>query len=124
MKALVIVKDGTIVIRSSPGVETALIVEGEDIDLPDDWGDLPHRVVHTLDFTLNRENLEQKRPPGCPGTQLAGPRTIEHHENGPSNLMNAPYCMDCDGNHPTSVDCDGLPRDQEGGDVFSRDGRS
>jgi len=116
-KALVIVKDGTIVVRSSPGVETALIVEGEDIDLPDDWVDLPHRVVHSLEITLNRANHVQNRPPGCPETQPGSPGSLEHHQNSRSNLMKAPYCYDCNGNHPEGQ----CPGD---GDVFAREGRS
>ncbi len=140
MKCLVIVKDGQIVVRSTPGIETALIVDGEDVDLPDDWGDLPVRVVHVVPVRLEKDVFDdidvQKRPSACPETQLAAPNTQVQHatahkyvEDGQpapttpelereiAGLMKAPYCHACDGNHPDG-ECPGS------GDVFARDGRS
>ena len=146
-KVLVIVKDGVILIRHTTGVETAVIVDGEDVDLPDDWQDLPWRALHTVPVRLEDpqeptpssqifENQGQKRPSACPETQLAAPNTQVQHataekyvEDGQpapttpeleqeiSGLMKAPYCHACDGNHPDG-ECPGA------GDVFARDGRS
>jgi len=124
MKCLVIVKDGQLVLRSTPGVETACIVDGEDVDLPDDWADLPVRVVHIVPVRLEKDVFEQNDPqnwaPQCPETQLAAPNTQVQHSTArlseeeieelnekeektrrrvSANLMFHPYCFDCGDNH-------------------------
>lgn len=114
VKCLVIVKDGQIVLRSTPGVETACIVDGEDVDLPDDWADLPIRVVHSMPITIEKDAFEQNdapyRAPQCPETQLTAPNTQVHHATARNGGMKAPYCYDCDSNHPAGIGCDGLPK--------------
>ena len=99
-KVLVIVKDGQIVVRSTKGVETALIVDGEAVELPDDWGDLPCRVVHTVPVTLEKGAFQQiddqKRASACNSEQLTGGNGPEQHQD---SLMRAPYCFDCGDNH-------------------------
>ena len=106
-KVLVWVDDGRITVMHTPGIEAAVIIEGEDVELPDDWVGLVAKQEHSLPITVNRAELPQKRPLQCPETQLAGTKTPEHHHSG---LMNAPYCYDCDGNHPHHIGCDGLPK--------------
>lgn len=106
-KVLVWVDDGRITVLHTAGVETAVIIEGEDVELPDDWVGLRFKQEHSLPITVNRDELPQKRPSACPETQLAGTKTPELHHSG---LMNAPYCYDCDSNHSSSIGCDGLPK--------------
>jgi hypothetical protein len=106
-KVLIYVDDGQIDVMHTRGVEVAVIVEGEDVEVPEDWVGLLARQHHSLPITVNRAELPQKRPPGWPETQLAGPNVPEHHQNSP---MKAPYCYDCDGNHPVNIGCDGLPK--------------
>lgn len=106
-KVLIYVDDGQIDVMHTRGVEVAVIVEGEDVEVPEDWHGLLGRQHHSLPITVNRAELPQKRPLGCPETQLAGPKVPEHHQN---SLMGAPYCYDCDGNHPVNKGCDGLPK--------------
>ena len=106
-KVLIYVDDGTIDVRHTRGVEVAVIVEGEDVEVPDDWVGLLGRQHQSLPITINREEMPQKRPPGWSETQLAGPKVPEHHQN---SLQTAPYCYDCDGNHPVNMGCDGLPK--------------
>ena len=106
-------------------METACIIDGEDVDLPDDWADLPVRVVHIAPIRLEKDAFEQndpqKRPLACPETQLTAPNTQVHHStarlseeelqelhdqeettrrNVAANLMSNPYCFDCGDNHP------------------------
>ena len=95
-KVLIFVDDGMIDVSHTRGVEVAVIVEGEDVEVPDDWMGLLGRQHHSLPITVNRAELPQKRPPGWPETQLAGTKTPEHHQN---SLMAAPYCFDCGDNH-------------------------
>ncbi len=95
-KVLVWVDDGRITVLHTPGVETAVIIEGEDVELPDDWVGLIGKQEHSLPITVNREELPQKRPPGCDSEQLTGGNGPEHHQN---SLMRAPYCFDCGDNH-------------------------
>ena len=120
-KVLVWVDDGRITVLHTPGIETAVIIEGEDVEVPDDWVGLTSKQEHSLPITVNRDELPQKRPLACDSEQLTGGNGPEQHQN---SLMGAPYCHDCDGNHPLGIGCDGLPRDQEAGDVFNRNGRS
>lgn len=101
-KVLVIVKDGQLVLRSTPGVETACIVDGEDVDLPDDWQDLPVRVVHIVPIRLEKGDFEQNhvqnRPLACPETQLAAPKTLESDENGrleQQDYSDTEFCNAC-----------------------------
>ncbi len=134
-KVLIYVDDGTIDIRHTRGVEVAVIVEGEDVEVPDDWTGLIGRQHHSLPITINRAELPQKRALQCPETQLAGTKTPEHDEEGllsdeeikelneqeeatkqniteffRPDLMKAPYCHDCDSNHLSNIGCDGLPK--------------
>jgi len=106
-KVLVFVDDGTIDVMHTPGVEVAVIVEGEDVEIPDDWIGLSAKQHHSLPITVNRAELPQKRPLACPETQLVAPNTPEPHHSG---LMKEPYCPDCDENHPRGIGCDGLPK--------------
>lgn len=96
-KVLIYVDDGRIDIRHTPGVEVAVIVEGEDVEVPDDWVGLLAKQHHSVPITVNREELPPKQARQCPETQLAGPNVPEHHQNSP---MRAPYCFDCGDNHP------------------------
>jgi hypothetical protein len=125
-KVLVIVKDGQIVVRHTTGVETAVIVDGENVNLPDDWQKLPWKALHTVPVRLEHpqestpsgqifENQAQKRPPECPETQLAGPKTQVHHQDGPSGdddmLKTHVYCGQCASHHlpghcPADADTD------------------
>lgn len=106
-KVLVFVDDGTIDVMHTPGVEVAVIVEGEDVEIPDDWIGLSAKQHHSLPITINRAEMPQKRPLACSETQLAGTKTPEPHHSG---LMKEPYCHDCDGNHLHNIGCDGLPK--------------
>jgi len=96
-KVLVWVDDGRITVLHTPGVETAVVIEGEDVEVPDDWVGLVAKQEHSLPITVNRAELPQKRPPGCPETQLAGVNGQVQHQD---SLMRAPYCFDCGDNHP------------------------
>ena len=81
-KVLVFVDDGTIDVMHTPGVEVAVIVEGEDVEIPDDWIGLSAKQHHSLPITINRAEMPQKRPLACPETQLAGTKTPECDEEG------------------------------------------
>lgn len=130
-KVLIYVDDGRIDVRHTRGIEVAVIVEGEEVELPDDWVGLLARQHHSLPITVNRAELPQKRALQCNSTSLAAPNTQVHHstarlseeelqelhdkeettrQNVAANLMTAPYCYDCDGNHPVNIGCDGLPK--------------
>jgi hypothetical protein len=119
-KVLIYVDDGRIDIRHSRGVEVAVIVEGEEVELPDDWIGLLAHQHHSLPITVNREELPQKRALQCNSTSLAAPNTQVHHStarlseeelqelhekeettrrNVAANLMKHPYCFDCGDNH-------------------------
>ena len=106
VKCLVIIKDGTVVVCSSPGVETACIVDGEDIDLPDDWTNLSHRVVHSMPITINHDDMPYESPRESPETELAGTNVQVQHAT--AQIMNAPYCPDCDTNHSWAERCPNL----------------
>lgn len=106
-KVLIYVDDGSIDVMHTQGVEVAVIVEGEDVEIPDDWRGLMGRQHHSLPITVNRAELPQKRPLRCSETQPVAPNTPEPHHSG---LMKEPYCPDCDGNHPENIGCDGLPQ--------------
>jgi len=120
-KVLVWVDDGRITVMHTPGVEAAVIIEGEEVELPDDWVGLIAKQEHSLPITVNRAELPQKRPSACPETQLAAPNTQVQHatarlseeelqelhdqeettrRNVAANLMSNPYCFDCGDNHP------------------------
>jgi len=134
-KVLVWVDDGRITVMHTPGIEAAVIIEGEDVELPDDWVGLVAKQEHSLPITVNRAELPPQRPLQCPETQLAGTKTPECDEEGllsneelrelnekeaatkrnvteffRPDLMKAPYCYDCDSNHPAHIGCDGLPK--------------
>lgn len=119
-KVLIYVDDGRIDIRHTRGVEVAVIVEGEDVEVPDDWVGLLGRQHHSVPITVNREELPQKRPLACDSEQLTAPNTQVHHStaqlseeelqelhekeeitrrNVAANLMKHPYCFDCGDNH-------------------------
>ena len=106
-KVLVWVDDGRITVLHTPGVEVAVVIEGEDVTVPDDWVGLTAKQEHSLPITVNRAELPQKRPLACDSTGLVGTKTPEHDHSG---LMKAPYCPDCDGNHSLAIGCDGLPK--------------
>jgi len=109
-KVLIYVDDGHIDVMHTRGVEVAVIVEGEDVEIPDDWRGLMGRQHHSLPITVNRAELPQKRALQCDSTSLAAPNTQVHHSTARNGGMKAPYCYDCDGNHPVSIGCDGLPK--------------
>lgn len=159
-KVLIYVDDGTIDVRHTRGVEVAVIVEGEDVEIPDDWRGLMGRQHHSLPITINRAEMPQKRPLAFDSEQLAGtntqvqhstaqkkavecpecgekhgeqvgcdglplfPKYVEDGQPAPTtpelereidglrtvNWMKAPYCYDCDSNHPSNIGCDGLPK--------------
>jgi hypothetical protein len=116
-KVLIYVDDGQIDVMHTPGVEVAVIIEGEDVEIPDDWVGLLGRQHHSLPITVNRSELPPKRALQCPETQLAAPNTQVQHATARNGGMKAPYCHDCDGNHPDG-EC---PRP---GDVFDDLGSS
>jgi hypothetical protein len=58
-KVLVIVKDGQIVVRHTTGVETAVIVDGENVNLPDDWQKLPWRPHQAKYSKIRRKSGHQ-----------------------------------------------------------------
>lgn len=95
-KVLIFVDDGKIDVMHTRGVEVAVIVEGEDVEIPEDWVGLLGRQHHSLPITVNREELPQKRPLACDSEQVTGGNGPEHHQN---SLMSAPYCFDCGDNH-------------------------
>lgn len=107
-KVLIYVDDGRIDIRHTPGVEVAVIVEGEDVEVPGDWVGLYAKQHHSLPITVNRAEMPPKQAREWPETQLAGPNVPEHHQNSP---MRAPYCFDCGDNHAPGPcpDLDGTP---------------
>ena len=95
-KVLVWVDDGRITVLHTPGVEVAVVIEGEDVTVPDDWVGLTAKQEHSLPITVNRDELPQKRPLACDSESFVAPDIPEPHHSG---LMKAPYCYDCDGNH-------------------------
>lgn len=78
-KVLIYVDDGQIDVMHTRGVEVAVIIEGEDVEIPDDWVGLLGRQHHSLPITVNRSELPSKRALQCPETQLAAPNTQVQH---------------------------------------------
>lgn len=56
-KALIIVDQDEIRVYHTDQVEVACIVDGEDVTLPDDWTELPHKVVHYVPITVRSEEI-------------------------------------------------------------------
>lgn len=191
-KVLVVVSEQRVTLYHTTGVEVVCIVDGENVELPDDWTDLPLSVVHSMPIYLgagemfgdregefvadlsddprekdqNSPILARESSPQCPETELPGTNGQGQHTTARLNkrvgavvdeqadddglwfqaktapeaylqqelrrlhtvieseaiipgraskaercsgLMKAPYCPDCDNNHPRSVGCDGKP---------------
>lgn len=109
-KVLVWVDDGRITLMHTPGIEAAVIIEGEDVEIPDDWVGLTAKQEHSLPITVNRDELPQKRPLACDSTSLTAPNTQVQHATARKVGMKSPYCYDCDSNHQAHIGCDGLPK--------------
>lgn len=120
-KVLVVVAEQRVTLYSTPGVEVACVVDGENVQLPDDWTGLSQKVIHSMPIYLgagemfgNREgefvpDLEKEAsesPSQRPETEITGTNGQADHRSG---LMKAPYCPDCDDNHQRGIGCDGLP---------------
>lgn len=123
-KVLVILADNQVKIYHTDGVETACVVDGEDIELPDDWRELPRKVVHLVPFErqgseesllaagkLVQENpLEQITPlhvGAISQDELFGQLfTTKQNPGEHRTLMRSPYCYNCDTNHPLGQ-CEG-----------------
>ncbi len=94
-KVLVVIADEQVRVYHTPGVETAVIVDGEDVQLPDDWTDLPGLVFHSLPITVRGDEMF-KRDDFPPVDGYLGSTSAAEQ----AQMMKAPYCLDCDGNHP------------------------
>lgn len=111
-KVLVVIADEQIRVYHTAGVETAVVVDGEEVQLPDDWTDLPNLVLHSLPITVRADEIF-----GAPGENplehitplYTGPSVSELIlvTNVPTKLlMREPWCPDCDCNHPVG-ECEG-----------------
>ncbi len=95
-KVLVVIADEQIRVYHTDGVETAVVVDGEDVQLPDDWKDLPRIVLHSLPITVRADEL----------FEAPNENPLENMTRLYGGPMREPYCHDCDGNHPVG-ECEG-----------------
>lgn len=135
-KVLVVIADEQVRVYHTAGVETAVVVDGEDVHLPDDWTELPKLVLHSLPITVRGDEMfcEPEDDSGVTPEgstmryshlnafdavrdgvtdEMLGPfETIEVHDLRRASAdplrLKAPYCSDCDTNHPLNIGCDGL----------------
>lgn len=84
-KALVIVKENLIVTYSTRDVDVAVVIDGENVQLPDDWRDLPMVIKHSLPISVRAAEMFDL------GSSSSGDEFIPDFEND----QNDELCTRC-----------------------------
>ena len=100
-KVLVVVKDNGITTYSTVGVEVAVVVDGDNVDLPKDWLNLPVSITHFMPITIG----DNSTGPAELSPELVQPARPKYPELGPGgSIVQAVDCAGC-GIHHIPEEC-------------------